>query len=117
MSYIGSRLRELSRAIVALNRRFAGQDVPGVVAERDDAKWLVRVDLGEDPETSEKILSPWLAPRSDSAGALSYDSARQRFVAVFPDRRNQRTPVLYAATYGGIDVELGETLFLPAVRR
>ena len=70
MSYIGSRLRELSRAIVALNRRFAGQDVPGVVAERDDAKWLVRVDLGEDPETSEKILSPWLAPRSDSAGAL-----------------------------------------------
>ena len=47
----------------------------------------------------------------------SYDSARQRFVALFPDRRNQRTPVLYAATHGGIDVELSETLFLPAVRR
>lgn len=53
----------------------------------------------------------------DSGGTLSYDSARQRFVAIFPDRRNQRTPVLYAATYGGIDVELGESLFLPAVRR
>jgi len=25
--------------------------------------------------------------------------------------------VLYAATHGGIDVELGESLFLPAVRR
>lgn len=53
----------------------------------------------------------------DSAGALSYDSVRQRFVAIFPDRRNQRTPVLYAATYAGVDVELRETLFLPAVRR
>lgn len=53
----------------------------------------------------------------DSAGALSYDSARQRFIALFPDRRNQRTPVIYAATYGGVDVDLSNYLYLPAVRR
>ncbi len=53
----------------------------------------------------------------DSGGALTYESTRQRFVAIFPDRRNQRTPVLYTAIYAGVDVELSETLFLPAIRR
>ncbi len=53
----------------------------------------------------------------DSRGAVSYDAVRQRFVVLFPDRRNQRAPTLYAATYGGIDIELSQWLYLPAVRR
>lgn len=53
----------------------------------------------------------------DSGGAVSYDAVRQRFVVLFPDRRNQRAPTLYAATYGGIDIELLPRLYLPAVRR
>lgn len=53
----------------------------------------------------------------DSAGAVSYDAVRQRFVAVFPDRRNGQAPTLYAATFGGIDIDLAEQLYLPTVRR
>ena len=53
----------------------------------------------------------------DSAGAISYDAVRQRFVVAFPDRRNAQTPTLYYATYGGIDIELSNWLYLPAVRR
>lgn len=53
----------------------------------------------------------------DSAGAVGYDAVRQRFVAVFPDRRNGQAPTLYFATYGGVDIELSDWLFLPAVRR
>ena len=53
----------------------------------------------------------------DSAGAVSYDAVRQRFVALFPDRRNQQSPTLYAATHGGIEIDLSQWLFLPTVRR
>ncbi len=53
----------------------------------------------------------------DSAGALSYDTVRQRFVAAFPDRRNEQAPGLYAATFGGLDIDLTEQLYLPTVRR
>jgi hypothetical protein len=53
----------------------------------------------------------------DSAGAVSYDAVRQRFVAAFPDRRNGQAPTLYFATYGGIDIELSDWLYLPTVRR
>ena len=51
----------------------------------------------------------------DSAGAIGYDAIRQRYVAVFPDRRNERAPTLYAATYGGSDIL--PRLYLPAVTR
>ena len=53
----------------------------------------------------------------DSAGAASYDAVRQRFIVLFPDRRNPQAPTLYAATYGGIDIDLSQRLFLPTVRR
>ena len=53
----------------------------------------------------------------DSAGAVSYDAVRQRFVVAFPDRRNGQAPTVYFATYGGIDIELSDWLYLPAVRR
>ena len=70
MNWIGRRMREMSRAIVGLNRRVAASDLPGVVVGRDEAGWKVRLDLGEDPETGDKILSPWVSPLSESAGAL-----------------------------------------------
>jgi hypothetical protein len=53
----------------------------------------------------------------DSAGAVSYDAVRQRFVVAFPDRRNGQAPTVYFATYGGIDIELSDWLYLPTVRR
>jgi hypothetical protein len=53
----------------------------------------------------------------DSAGAVSYDAVRQRFVAAFPDRRNDQAPTLYTATFGGVDIVITEQLYLPAVRR
>ena len=51
----------------------------------------------------------------DSAGASAYDAVRQRFIAIFPERGSGLAPALYAATYGGIDIELSERLYLPAV--
>ncbi|QLP98510.1 MAG: hypothetical protein HZY79_15565 [Rhodoblastus sp.] len=70
MSYVGSALRRVSRALVSLNRRVASGDLPGAVVERDESSWLVRLDLGLDPETGERVLSPWVAPRAQSAGAM-----------------------------------------------
>jgi len=66
MSYIGDELRGLRKAHVRLNRRLALANVEGEVIERDKEKWLVRLKLGEDPETGEPITSPWLRPSSQS---------------------------------------------------
>lgn len=70
MSWIATQMRRMARQIVTLNRRHAASEIPGPVVERDEAKWLVRLDLGEDPETGERILSPWVAPQPESAGAM-----------------------------------------------
>lgn len=64
----------------------------------------------------------WLKPDSyrgqwysgDGRGAVAYDGTRLRFVTTFPDRRNQRTPLLYSATYG--ELILLRT-YLPLTRR
>lgn len=64
----------------------------------------------------------WLKPAryhgqwylGDGRGAVAYDGARLRFVTIFPDRRNQRTPLLYSATYG--ELTLLRT-YLPLTRR
>lgn len=68
MSYIGSELRFLRRENVRLNRKLALQRMPGKVAQRDDAARKVRLELGEDPESGEKILGPWIRVQSTSAG-------------------------------------------------
>lgn len=117
-----------SRPTLAVNDD--GGEVMVLYPSRTEGVWTFQATLIEAgaPSTVQRMgasIDSWAPPGEyggrwyggDSAGALSYDNARQRYVAVFPDRRNQRTPVLYAATYGGIDVVLGETLFLPAVRR
>jgi hypothetical protein len=56
-----------------------------------------------------ELNSGWVIPDTyaerwydgDSAGAVSYDAQRDRFIAIFPDRRNGRTPTLYTAIFGG----------------
>ena len=116
-----------SRPALAVND---GGDVMVLYPSRSEGVWTFYATLieGGAATTVQRMgesVDSWAPPGDyggrwyggDSAGALSYDNARQRFVAVFSDRRNQRTPVLYAATHGGIDVELSEMLFLPAVRR
>ena len=74
MSYVGDTLREMARLLAKLNRRIAGQRMRGPVVERDEKKWAVRVALGDDPETGEQVLSDWISPRAESAGALKRSS-------------------------------------------
>lgn len=68
MSFIGSELRLLRRENVRINRKLALQRMPGKVAQRDGNARKVRLELGEDPETGEKILGPWIRVQSTSAG-------------------------------------------------
>lgn len=68
MSYIGSELRRLRKENVRLNRKLALQRIGGPVAARDEKTRKVRIELGRDPETDEKILGPWIRVQSTSAG-------------------------------------------------
>lgn len=69
MSYIASELRRLRKENVRLNRKLALQRIGGPVAERDEKTRKVRLELGQDPESGEKILGPWTRVQSTSAGA------------------------------------------------
>lgn len=62
--YVASELRSLRRENVRLNRKLALMELPGKVVERDEKKKLVRLEIGEDPETGEKIKGPWIRPPS-----------------------------------------------------
>ena len=68
MSYIGAELRRLRKEVVRLNRKLAMQRMSGKVVARDPQARKVRVELGEDPATGEKVLSPWLRVQGLSAG-------------------------------------------------
>lgn len=70
MTYIPVQLRELRREVARLHRRLAQARLPGKVSERDPETGRVRLDLGEDPETGDTILSPWVRVQSLSAGTL-----------------------------------------------
>lgn len=72
MSFIGSGLRRLGRETARLNRRLALQRMPGKVVERNPASRKVRLDLGEDPATGTRILSPWIRVQGVSAGAFKF---------------------------------------------
>ncbi|MBY6243743.1 hypothetical protein [Methylosinus sp. Sm6] len=74
MSYIAQELREARRQNVRINRRLALSELEGVVAERDEQTWKVRLSLGEDPATGETILSPWVATLSGQSGAYRVSS-------------------------------------------
>ena len=69
MSFIGEKLLEHARAISRLDRQAVTQRLSGKVAERDFEKRRVRLELGEDPATGKKVLSPWVRVQSQSAGA------------------------------------------------
>lgn len=73
--HIADELRQARLQIVRANRRLALAELEGTVAERDPKKWLVRLEIGRDPETDEKVLSPWLKPQSGSAGAFKVSPA------------------------------------------
>ena len=68
--HIADELRETRRQNVRLHRRLALSELEGTVAERDDKTWRVRLEIGRDPETDEKVLSPWIKPQSGSNGAF-----------------------------------------------
>ncbi len=69
VSLLAAEHRRARREIVRLNRRLALAHVEGTVAERDEEKWMVRLELGADEE-GQKILSPWVKPHANSSGAL-----------------------------------------------
>ncbi len=73
--HIADELREARRQNVRLHRRVALSELEGVVAERDEKTWRVRLEIGRDPETDEKVLSPWLKPQSGSSGAFKVSPA------------------------------------------
>lgn len=68
MSYVASELRHLRREVVRLNRKLAMSELPGIVTDRDPKTRKVRLNLGQDPDTGTKVLSPWVRVQSGSAG-------------------------------------------------
>lgn len=70
MSYVAAELRRTRREIVRLNRKVALARLSGKVAEVDAAGGRVRLDLGDDPATGDKVLSPWVRWQSNAAGRV-----------------------------------------------
>ena len=68
--FLYDELRLARKQIVRLHRQIALADLEGTVAERDDKTWRVRLEIGVDPESGEKVLSPWVKPQSVSNGAF-----------------------------------------------
>lgn len=96
MSLYASELRRLRRESVRVNRRLALAHVEGHVAERDEEKWKVRLELGTD-EDGKKILSPWVKPHSNSSGAYKNSPA----LPAVGDRMRLHSPsgIIGAASY------------------
>lgn len=96
MSLYASELRRLRRELVRVNRRLALAHVEGHVAERDEEKWKVRLELGTD-EDGKKILSPWVKPHSNSSGAYKESPA----LPAVGDRMRLHSPsgIVGAASY------------------
>lgn len=97
MRFVVAELRETRRQIVRANRRLALSQLEGVVAARDEKKWLVRLDLGPDPASGETILSPWLRPHANSSGAYKASPA----LPAIGDRMRMMSPsgIVGAASY------------------
>lgn len=68
---LASELRHLRRENVRINRKLALSHLEGVVAARDEQKWKVRLELATDDD-GKPVLSPWVAPHANSAGAYAY---------------------------------------------
>lgn len=96
MSLVASELRHLRREVSRLNRKLALSHLEGPVAERDEEKWKVRLELGTD-EDGKPILSPWLKPHANSAGAYAYSPP----LPAIGDRMRMMSPsgIVGAASY------------------
>jgi phage baseplate assembly protein gpV len=72
MSALASELRHLRREIARLHRKHELARMPGKVDEVREEKgdWQVRLELGRDPKTDEKVLTPWIRVQPASAGDL-----------------------------------------------
>lgn len=72
MSALASELRHIRKELVRLNRKAALARLPGKVDEvrQQNGDWQVRLDLGEDPATGRKTLSPWVRVQPGSAGDM-----------------------------------------------
>lgn len=72
MSAVASELRHLRREVARVNRKLALARVPIKVTEvrEKDDDWQVRGELGEDPKTGEKVLTPWVRVQPASSGKL-----------------------------------------------
>lgn len=94
---------------------------------RITGKWAFHATLMTNGAPSQPVMvsdsnNNWAKPQQyfgdwsggDSRGALIYDAAQLRYVAVYPDRSNGRSPRIYSASYG--DLTLRRT-FVPVVLR
>lgn len=117
-----------SRPTLAVGNDGADGEAMVLYPSRIDRSWtfyaaLLKNGSAQAPQRIGDPATNWTPPgdfdgnwyEGDSAGAVAFDASRQRFLVLFPDRRNLRTPTLYTATYGGID--LFQKLYLPAVTR
>lgn len=75
--HIADELREARRQNVRLHRRLALSELEGVVAERDTKSrpFRVRLEIATDPDSGEKVLSPWIKVQSGSNGAFKVSPA------------------------------------------
>jgi hypothetical protein len=67
---IGRELRRARKEIERLHRKLALARMPGQVAEvrKQDGRWQVKLELGEDPATCKKVLGPWTRVATIAAG-------------------------------------------------
>ena len=70
MSLVASELRRLRRESARINRKLALTHLEGVVAEVDDKKWKVRLEIETDDD-DKPVLSPWVQIFAKSAGAYA----------------------------------------------
>ena len=72
MSTVASELRHLRGEIVRLNRKLALSRLPIKVTEvrEQDDDWQVRGELGEDPRTGTKVLTPWVRVQPAASAEL-----------------------------------------------
>jgi phage baseplate assembly protein gpV len=70
MSLLASELRRLRRESSRVNRKLALAHIEGTVAEVDEEKWKVRLEICQD-EDGKPVLSPWMKPFAKNAGAYA----------------------------------------------
>lgn len=72
MSALSNELRHMRREIARLHRKHALARVPIKITDvrQKDGDWQVQGELGEDPKTGKKVLTPWVRVQPASSGEL-----------------------------------------------